>query len=164
VTGKPSSLDSSTGPSDRSCQRLSERDADYCYRSLSRPGQRSRDSGHDWSISRVDPFRNPFGGPIAGAKVGRIDGEYVLNPTNEELELSDIDLFVAGSEEAIIMVEGSAKEVREEKSLRRFSSVINPLRPVIEIQRQLKTLCDVKKRHLNSERPDAAVLRKKWKH
>ena len=55
----------------------------------------------------------PFGGPIAGAKVGRIDGEYVLNPTNAELELSDIDLFVAGSEDAIIMVEGSAKEVRE---------------------------------------------------
>ena len=59
----------------------------------------------------------PFAGPIAGAKVGRIDGEYVLNPTHEELDLSDIDLFVAGSEDAIIMVEGSAKEVREEEIL-----------------------------------------------
>jgi polyribonucleotide nucleotidyltransferase len=55
----------------------------------------------------------PFLGPIAGAKVGRIDGEYVLNPAPGELELSDIDLFVAGSEDAIIMVEGSAKEKRD---------------------------------------------------
>jgi len=59
----------------------------------------------------------PFGGPIAGAKVGRIDGEFVLNPTHEEMELSDVDLFVAGSEDAIIMVEGSAKEVKEEEIL-----------------------------------------------
>jgi len=50
----------------------------------------------------------------------------VLNPTHEELDLSDVDLFVAGSEDAIIMVEGSAKEVREEEILEAILSVTNP--------------------------------------
>src|SRR4030043_1322107 len=51
----------------------------------------------------------PFDGPIAGAKVGRIEGEFVLNPTHEELDLSDIDLFVAGGEGGIIQGEGRAQ-------------------------------------------------------
>lgn len=56
----------------------------------------------------------PFEGPIAGVKVGRINGEYILNPTPEEAELSDIDLTVAGTKEAINMVEAGAKQVSEE--------------------------------------------------
>ena len=58
----------------------------------------------------------PFGGPIAGAKVGRIDGEFVLNPTHEEMELSDIDLFVAGSEDAISWLKGVQKKSRRRRS------------------------------------------------
>ena len=102
----------------------------------------------------------PFGGPIAGAKVGRIDGEYVLNPTNEELELSDIDLFVAGSEDAIIMVEGSAKEVREVEILEAILFGHQSLKPVIEIQRQLKALCDVKEKAFELRKPEPAVYEK----
>ena len=59
----------------------------------------------------------PFDGPIAGVKVGRVNGEFVINPTVEELELSDIDLTVAGTKEAINMVEAGAKEVSEEDML-----------------------------------------------
>lgn len=55
----------------------------------------------------------PFNGPIAGVKVGRVDGEFVINPTASELEKSDIDLTVAGTKEAINMVEAGAKEVSE---------------------------------------------------
>ena len=80
----------------------------------------------------------PFEGPIAGAKVGRIDGEYVLNPTHDELELSDIDLFVAGSENAIIMVEGSAKEVKEKEILDAILFGHQSLKPVIDLQKQLR--------------------------
>ena len=79
----------------------------------------------------------PFGGPIAGAKVGRIDGEFVLNPTHEELGMSDIDLFVAGSEDAIIMVEGSAKEVREAEVLEAILFGHQSLKPVIDLQREI---------------------------
>lgn len=56
----------------------------------------------------------PFDGPVAGVVVGRIDGEYVINPTVEELEKSDITLSVAGTRDAINMVESGSKEVSEE--------------------------------------------------
>lgn len=59
----------------------------------------------------------PFNGPIAGVYVGRVDGKYVINPTVEELEKSDIHLAVAGTKDAINMVESSAKEVSEEAML-----------------------------------------------
>ena len=64
------------------------------------------------SISKI-----PFNGPIAGVKVGCIDGEFVINPTPEQIEVSTIDLTVAGTKDAINMVESSAKEVDEKTML-----------------------------------------------
>ena len=55
----------------------------------------------------------PFDGPIAGVKVGRVDGKFIINPTPAELEVSDIDLTVAGTKKAINMVEAGSKEVSE---------------------------------------------------
>ena len=60
------------------------------------------------SISKI-----PFLGPIAGVRVGRVDGEFVINPTVEQAEKSDIELTVAGTKEAINMVAAGAKEVSE---------------------------------------------------
>ena len=59
----------------------------------------------------------PFDGPIAGVKVGRVNGEFIINPTPDELEQSDLDLTVAGTKYAINMVEAGAKEVSEEDML-----------------------------------------------
>ncbi len=59
----------------------------------------------------------PFDGPIAGVEVGRVNGEYVLNPTVEQAEQTDIELSVAGTKQAINMVESGAKEVSEEDML-----------------------------------------------
>jgi polyribonucleotide nucleotidyltransferase len=59
----------------------------------------------------------PFDGPIACVKVGRINGEFIINPTTEEALLSDIDLTVAGTKDAINMVEASSKEVDEDVML-----------------------------------------------
>lgn len=64
------------------------------------------------SISKI-----PFNGPVAAVKVGRVNGEFIINPTVEETELSDIDLTVAGTKEAINMVEAGAREVSEEDML-----------------------------------------------
>ena len=64
------------------------------------------------SISKI-----PFNGPIAAVKVGRVNGEFVINPTVAELEVSDIDLTVAGTKEAINMVEAGAREVSEQDML-----------------------------------------------
>ena len=59
----------------------------------------------------------PFDGPIAGVKVGRVDGKFIINPTPQQLEQSDIDLTVAGTKYAINMVEAGSKEVSEEDML-----------------------------------------------
>ncbi len=59
----------------------------------------------------------PFDGPIAGVVVGRIDGEFALNPSEEDLERSDIELIVAGTADAVNMVEAGAKQVPEEDML-----------------------------------------------
>jgi len=64
------------------------------------------------SISKI-----PFNGPVAAVKVGRVNGEFIINPTVEQSEASDIDLTVAGTKEAINMVEAGAKEVSEEDML-----------------------------------------------
>ena len=64
------------------------------------------------SISKI-----PFDGPIAGVKVGRVNGEFVINPTVEEAEKSDIELTVAGSFDAINMVEAGSKEISEDDML-----------------------------------------------
>ena len=102
----------------------------------------------------------PFDGPIAGAKVGRIDGEYVLNPTHDELELSDIDLFVAGSENAIIMVEGSAKEVKEREILEAILFGHQSLKPVIDLQKQLREASGMIEKEFDFKKPEEALYEK----
>ena len=59
----------------------------------------------------------PFMGPVGGARVGLIQGEYVLNPTQEQMKTSDLDLVVAGTSDAVLMVESEAKELSEEQML-----------------------------------------------
>jgi len=91
---------------------------------------------------------------------GRIDGEYVLNPTKEEVGLSDMDLFVAGSEDAIIMVEGSAKEIPETEVLNAILFGHRALKPVIELQRKLKTLAEVPERPYDLAKPESSAYEK----
>jgi polyribonucleotide nucleotidyltransferase len=63
----------------------------------------------------------PFDGPIAEVRIGRVDGEFIVNPTLEELTSSDINLIVAGKSDAIVMVEGEMDEVSEEDMLEALS-------------------------------------------
>ncbi|MGE3527153.1 MAG: polyribonucleotide nucleotidyltransferase, partial [Gemmatimonadales bacterium] len=59
----------------------------------------------------------PWNGPIAGVRVGRVDGNWILNPTFQQLEFSTIDLTVCGTEDSVVMVEGGALEVSEAEML-----------------------------------------------
>lgn len=84
------------------------------------------------SISKI-----PFLGPIAGVKVGRIDGNFIINPTTEQLENSDIDLTVAGTKEAINMVEAGAKEATEEDMLEALMFGHEAIKELIEFQEKI---------------------------
>ncbi len=74
----------------------------------------------------------PFMGPIGGVRVGHIDGELVLNPMLDEMENSDLDLVVAGTHDAVLMVESEVKELDEETMLRAVMFGHEQMQPVIE--------------------------------
>ena len=79
----------------------------------------------------------PFDGPIAGVDVGRVNGEYVINPTTEQAELSAIELSVAGTATAINMVESSAKEVSEEDMLGALLFGHEEIKKLVAFQQQI---------------------------
>jgi DNA polymerase III epsilon subunit family exonuclease len=80
----------------------------------------------------------PFNGPVAAVRVGRIDGEFVLNPTITDLETSDIDLIVSGTRDAIMMVEAGAKIVPEAVMAEAIMFGHRALGPIVELQEQLR--------------------------
>jgi polyribonucleotide nucleotidyltransferase len=79
----------------------------------------------------------PFQGPIAGARVGLIDGDYVLNPNIDEMDESDLDLVVAGTKDAVLMVESEAKILSEEVMLGAVMFGHEEFQPVIDAVAQL---------------------------
>ena len=84
------------------------------------------------SISKI-----PFDGPIAGVKVGRVNGEFVINPTVEQTENSDIELTVAGTIDAINMVEAGAKEVSEEDMLEALMFGHDAVKELCKFQKEI---------------------------
>ena len=76
----------------------------------------------------------PFAGPIAGVRVGRVDGRLVINPTVAQSEASDMDIVVAGTKDAILMVEGGAKEVPEADILDAIMFAHEEIKKVVEFQ------------------------------
>ncbi|CCK78633.1 polyribonucleotide nucleotidyltransferase [Desulfobacula toluolica] len=88
----------------------------------------------------------PFAGPIAGIKVGRINGQFVANPTIEEMEESDIELVVAGSKTGVVMVEGGADIVSEKDMLDAIFFGHEAMQPIIDLQDQIKQAFGKEKR------------------
>jgi polyribonucleotide nucleotidyltransferase len=85
----------------------------------------------------LNASRIPFMGPIAGVRVGRLQGNWVLNPTFQQLEYSDMDLVVAGTSDSIVMVEGGALEVSEEDVVEAFTIAQKGLGELIKAQEDL---------------------------
>ena len=80
----------------------------------------------------------PFNGPIAGVVVGRVDGELIINPTVEQLEKSDINLIVAGTKDAINMVEAGAKEVTEDDMLQALLFGHEEIKRLVAFQEEVR--------------------------
>ena len=95
----------------------------------------------------------PFEGPIAGVRVGRINGEFVINPTIEQIETSDIDLVVAGSKTGVTMVEAGSCFVPESEMLDAIFFGHKEMQPIIDMQKELKEAVGKTKRVL----PDVTV-------
>ena len=83
----------------------------------------------------------PFNGPVAGVKVGKINDEYIINPTEAQLEEAEIDLTVAGTKQAINMVEAGAKEVSEEDMLKALMVGHEAIKELCEIQEEIIAAC-----------------------
>ena len=79
----------------------------------------------------------PFEGPISEVRVARIDGEYVINPTFEQLKQADMDLMVGATEENIMMVEGEMKEVSEQDLLGALKAAHAAIKPMCQLQKEL---------------------------
>lgn len=99
----------------------------------------------------------PFNGPIAGVIVGRIDGEYVINPTPEQLEISDIHLTVAGTKHAVNMVESGAKEVSEEAMLGAIMFGHEHIKQLVEFQESIAAAVGKEKMEIKLYTVDEAV-------
>src|SRR5262245_18851365 len=89
------------------------------------------------SSAALNASKIPFLGPIAGVRVGRLQGKWVLNPTFQQLEFSDMDMVVCGSSDSIVMVEGGALEVSEDDIVEGFGIAQNGIRELISAQEQL---------------------------
>src|SRR5690606_16304864 len=80
----------------------------------------------------------PFNGPVGGVRVGRVDGKFVINPTREQDEQSDLDLVVGGTKEAVMMVEAGAKEVPEEVILDAIMFGHEEVKRIVALQEEMR--------------------------
>ncbi len=99
----------------------------------------------------------PFLGPIAGVKVGRVEGRFIANPTAEELDKSDIEIVVAASRDAVIMVEGGAALVSEEDMLEAVFFGHAAVQPLLAAQTELRGKAGVLKREVAPKVVDEAL-------
>ncbi len=91
-----------------------------------------------WGASlALNMSKIPFPRPVASVRVGRLDGQWVLNPTFHQLEYSDVDMVVSGTDKAIMMVEGGAVEVPEEELAEGLAVAHTAIKELIEIQQQV---------------------------
>ena len=90
----------------------------------------------------------PFAGPIGAVRVGRVNGQFVANPTHTERERSDLDLIYVGTENDVIMIEGAAQEVSEADFVKALEFAHGPAREMIRIQKELAARVGKPKREM----------------
>jgi polyribonucleotide nucleotidyltransferase len=101
----------------------------------------------------------PFNGPLAGVRIGRIDGRWVINPTQSQLLESDMEIFLSGSRDAIVMVEGGAKMVPEDEILEALFRGHEAIQPLLQIQEEIRREIGKAKRQVPLAELDPAIVR-----
>lgn len=99
----------------------------------------------------------PFNGPVGAVRVGLLEGNLVLNPDLSEAERLDLNIVVAGTEDAVVMVEGGASEVSEAILLEAIDFAHSEIRRIIPIQRELRKMVGKEKRPLVEKKIDEAM-------
>lgn len=102
----------------------------------------------------------PFLGPIAGVRIIRKEGRFIINPTTAECETSDIDLIVAGTKDAVVMVEGGANEASEEDMLAAIAHAHKEMQPALAIQEELRKKCGKQKIEVTPPKRDEELEKK----
>lgn len=100
----------------------------------------------------------PFAGPIAGLRVGRVNGEFIVNPTGEQGEQSDVNLIVAGSRDGLVMVEGGGDNVPDEVMLEALFFGHAAMQPILALQEQLQAAVGKPKRAAAPAERDARLV------
>jgi len=102
----------------------------------------------------------PWNGPVGAVRVGHVDGELVINPTFEQLNASDLDLRIAGTRDAILMVECGANEVPEDVMVEALELGHQAMQPIIDLQLQMQAEIGKEKREATFNLPDEELAKK----
>ena len=99
----------------------------------------------------------PFDGPMAEVRVGRINGQYIINPTVQELEESDIDMVVGGTASSILMIEGEMKEISEAEMLSAIKEAHSAIQKLCAFQNELRSKLGKEKREFIPSETDESI-------
>ena len=102
----------------------------------------------------------PFNGPLAGVRIGRINGNLVINPTQSQLLESEMDIFLSGSRDAIVMVEGGAHVVPEDEILEALFAGHEAIQPLLEMQEEIRRAVGKPKRQVPLAELDQVAVRR----
>lgn len=109
------------------------------------------------SISRI-----PFAGPLGAVRVGRVDGEFILNPTHTQRKESDLDMVLAGTEQGMLMVEAGAHVVSEDVILHALVFAEEAVKEIVQLQKELVALCGREKMEIASPETDQELSKAVW--
>ncbi|MEE9200094.1 MAG: polyribonucleotide nucleotidyltransferase, partial [Candidatus Brocadiales bacterium] len=104
----------------------------------------------------------PFSGPVGSVRVGRVEGEFVLNPTLTESQSSDMNLVLSGTEAGMLMVEADAKEVSEDDILGAIVFAEQAVKDVVQLQKELISLCSKEKQEVKETERDEELCKAVW--
>jgi polyribonucleotide nucleotidyltransferase len=101
----------------------------------------------------------PFDGPIAEVRIGRVNGEFICNPTQQQVKESDIELVVAGTTDSIMMVEGESHEVSEDDLLNALKLAQSEIKKIVQLQNELKEVAGKPKWEVAAKTVDEALAK-----